>query len=72
MSGLRSRFEWLRSADLRLLLEQANRKAKIGNDLSLELFVDTSDYSQQRRFSRAVQSKDANLSAIEKREIDIL
>ncbi len=58
--------------ELRLLLQVAHRVARREDHFALEVFVHAGDDLHQSRFSRAVQTDDADLGAIEKREVDVV
>ncbi len=58
--------------ELRLLLQVADRIAGREDDFALEILVDAGDNLHQGRLARAVQTDDAYLGAVEKREVDVV
>ena len=58
--------------ELRLLFEEADREARRNSRLALKFLIDAGEYPQQRTLSGTVQSDDADLRAIEIRQVDVL
>ena len=57
--------------ELRLLLQVAHRVARRKDHLALIRLVKAGNDFQQRRFSRAVETDNANLGTIEKRQVNV-
>ena len=61
----------LAGIELRFLLEQAHRVARLEMDLAVELPVDAGENPQQRTLPGAVQPEHADLRAVEERQADV-
>src|SRR6185369_10394953 len=61
----------LRWIEPRFLFEKADGESRRDRSLALKILIDARKNPKQRTFSRPVQSNDADLCAIEVRQVDI-
>ena len=62
----------LRVVELRLLFQIAHRVTRREDHFALKVLVDARDDLHQRRFTRTVQTDDADLGSVKEREVDVV